>query len=68
MRGPEFLAEVPVPVCHLLGISVIVILMWCHRIEPDAGGAELDPGSASRSGRALIPRLRSAAGRAGLDP
>ncbi|MDE2844991.1 MAG: hypothetical protein OXN21_16675 [Chloroflexota bacterium] len=25
------------------------------RIEPVAGGAMLDPGSASRSGRALIP-------------
>ena len=56
----------PGPVCHLLGndqdSDVLV-----HRIEPVAGGALLDPGSASRSGRALFPRW-AIAGRAGLDP
>ena len=57
---------VPVPVCHLLGNGENTYVL-VHRIEPVAGGALLDPGSASRSGRALIPRW-AIAGRAGLDP
>ena len=34
---------------------VVMVIPTMHRIEPVAGGAMLDPGSASRSGRALIP-------------
>ena len=45
---------VPVSVCHLLGKGEREVYL-VHRIEPVAGGARLDPGSASRSGRALIP-------------
>ncbi len=37
------------------------------RIDVAAGGARLDPGSASRSGRALI-LVEAARGRARLDP
>jgi hypothetical protein len=56
MKGPEFLARVPgsVSVCHLLGKGEREVYLL-HRIEPVAGGAGLDPGSASRSGRALVP-------------
>ena len=53
-RGTGFPGLGYVPVCHLLGNGereVDVVL----RIEPVAGGARLDPGSASRSGRAFIP-------------
>ena len=56
--------RVTVSVRHLLGNGDNCVL---HCIETDAGGAGLDPGSASRSGRALIP-VQVAAGRAGLDP
>ncbi len=53
-EGAGFPGRVPGSANHLLGNgereSNVV-----HRIEPVAGGALLDPGSASRSGRALIP-------------
>ena len=60
---PEFLAWVPGSVRHLLGNDVIVRLP-VHRIESVAGGAMLDPGSASRSGRALILVVRRRESRA----
>ena len=35
-------------------VTTSASLVWYHRIKPVAGGAGLDPSSASRSGRALI--------------
>ena len=51
----------PGSVRHLLGNGDNRVL---HRIETDAGGAELDPVSASRSGRALILVVRRRESRA----
>ena len=53
-RGTGFPGLGCVPVCHLLGDGEREIYL-VHRIEPVAVGALLDSGSASRSGRALIP-------------
>ena len=59
-KGPEFLAWVLV----LFVTSWAMMKMVQHRIETDAGGAELDPVSASRSGRALILVVRRRESRA----
>ena len=64
MKGPEFLAWVPVLSATSWGNGVIVRTDVVHRIEPVAGGAGLDPGSASRSGRALILVVRRRESRA----
>ena len=60
VKGPEFLAWVLV----LFDTSWAMVKMVLHRIETDAGGAELDPVSASRSGRALILVVRRRESRA----
>ena len=44
--------------------AMVMVKPTMHRIEPVAGGAELDPGSASRSGRALILVVRRRESRA----